>query len=78
MRTELLQLSLSLCGPMDPSPPSFSIHGILQARILEWVAMSSSRGSFQHRDQTYICWISCIAGRVFTTEPLGKPSNIYY
>ena len=42
---KLLQLYLTLGDPMDYSPPSSSIHGILQARILEWVAMPSSRGS---------------------------------
>ena len=41
----LLQSCLTLCGPMDCSLPDSSIHGILQARILEWVAMPSSRGS---------------------------------
>ena len=40
----------SLCDPMDCSPPGSSVHGILQARILEWVAMPSSRVSFQPRD----------------------------
>ena len=48
--------------PMDCSPPSSSIHGILQARILEWVANSFSRGSFRPRDQTQV---SHIAGRRF-------------
>ena len=47
-----------------------SVHGILQARILEWVAMPSSRGSSQPRNETQV---SCIAGRFFTTEPPGKP-----
>ena len=45
------------------SPPGSSVHGILQARILEWVAIPFSRGSSQPRDQT---WVSCIAGRFFT------------
>ena len=44
---------------MDYSPPGSSVHGILQARILEWVAISSSSGSSQLRDQTHV---SCIAG----------------
>ena len=44
--------------------------GILQARILEWVAISFSRGSFQPRDWT---WVSCLASGFFTTEPPGKP-----
>ena len=45
----------TLCNPMDYSPPGSSIHGIFQARILEWVATSSSRGSSRPRDQTCIC-----------------------
>ena len=52
-----------LCNPMDCSPPGSSVHGILQARILERLAISSSRESFQPRDQTFI---SCIAGGFFT------------
>jgi len=45
-----LQLCLTLCNSMDCSPPGFSVHGILQARILEWVAVPSSRESSQSRD----------------------------
>ena len=47
-----LQSYLILCDPMDGSPPGSSVHGILQARILEWVAVPSSRTAFQPRDQT--------------------------
>ena len=50
-----------------------SVHGILQARILEWVVMSSSRGSSWLRDQTRISYVSCIAGGFFTAESSGKP-----
>ena len=50
-------------GPLDCSPPVSSGHGILQARILEWVAMPSSRGSSQPRDQTCISEVSCIGRR---------------
>ena len=50
-------------------PPVSSVHGISQARILEWVAISFSRGSSRPRDRTCI---SCIAGRFFTTEPPGE------
>ena len=57
---------MSDCDPMDCSPPGSSLHGILQARILEWVASSSSRGSSQARDQTHISCVFCIAGRFFT------------
>ena len=56
------QLCLTLCDPMDYSPPGSSVHEILQTRILEWVAMVFSRGSSQPRDRT---WVSCIAGRRF-------------
>ena len=54
---------LCLCDPMDCSPPGSSIHEILQARILEQVAISFSRGSSQPRDWTQV---SCVAGRFFT------------
>ena len=58
---------------MDCSPPGSSIHGILQARILEWVAISFSRGSSQCKNQTRV---SHIASRGFlTSEPPGKPKR---
>ena len=57
------QLCLTLCDPMDCSSPGSSVHGILQARILEWVAVSFSRESSQPRDWTQV---SCTAGRFFT------------
>ena len=60
VRPESLQSCPTACDPMDCSPPGSSVHGILQARILEWVAMPSSRGSSRPRDQT------CIVRR-FTT-----------
>ena len=60
----------TLCNPIDCSPPDFPVHRISQAKILEWVAISFSRGSFRSRDHTCI---SCIAGGFFTTEPPGKP-----
>ena len=50
-------------GPMDCSPPGSSFHGILQARLLEWVAIPFSRGSSRPKDRT---WVSCIADRFFT------------
>ena len=58
----IAQACPTLCNPMDCSPPCSSAHRILQARILEWVAISFSRGSFQHRDHTRV---SCITGRFF-------------
>ena len=51
------QLCSTLCNPMNCSPPGSSVHGILQARILEWEAIPFSRGSSQPRDQTSV---SCI------------------
>ena len=58
---------------MDCSPPGSSVHGILQARILEWIAMLFSRGSFPPRDQTQV---SHIAGRFFIyhLRHQGSPS----
>ena len=52
MHAQLLQSCPTLCDTMDYGPPLSSVHGILQARILEWVAMSPSRGSSQPRDRT--------------------------
>ena len=49
------------------SLPGSSVHGILQARILEWVAISFSRGPFPPRCQTWVSYVSCIAGGFFTT-----------
>ena len=57
------QLCLTLSNPMDSSPPGSSVHGILQARILEWVAILFSRGSFQPRDRTRVC---CTVDKFFT------------
>ena len=62
-----LQSCLTLCNAMDGSPPGSSVHGILQARMLKWVAMPSSRGSSQPRDQTRVSYISCI-GRKFLND----------
>ena len=59
----LAQLFPTLCNSLDFSPPGSSVHGILQLRILPWVALSFSRGSFQPRDRTQV---SHSAGRLFT------------
>ena len=61
---------------MNCSSPGSFVHRILQARILEWVTMPTSRGSSQSRDPTHIFCGSCIAGRFFTAEPLGKTQII--
>ena len=75
--TEVAQSCPTLCDPTDCSLPGSSIRGVSQARILEWVAISSSRESSLPRDQT---WVSHIAGRWFTVwAPWGncndKPSH---
>ena len=69
-----LQLCPTLCELMDCSPPRSSVWGILQVRILEWVAMSSSRGSSWPREWTSNSCVFCIAGEFFTAELLGKPN----
>ena len=60
MHVKLLQLCPTLCAPLGYSQPNVSVRGIFQARIREWVAISSSRGCSQARDQTCISYISCI------------------
>ena len=67
------QLCPTLCGRMDCGLPGSSAHGIFQARVLGWVAISCSRGSSWPRDQTCVASITYIVGRFFTAEPLGKP-----
>ena len=71
-----LQSCPTLCNPMDCSPPGSSVHGILQARRLEWVAMLFSRGSSQPRNQTCISYVCCIGRQVLSLPraPSGKPS----
>ena len=64
----VVQSCLAFCAPTDCSPPGSSVHGVLQARILEWVAMPSSRGSSQPRDQTRV---SHTAGGFFTVGDTG-------
>ena len=73
MRAKSLQLCLTLCDPMDSSPPGSSVRGILQARILEWTALPSSRGSSRPRDQTriFLCLLHWQAGSLPLVPP-GK------
>ena len=76
LRTDLCsaaQSCLTLCNPMDCNPPGSSVRGIFQARILEWVSISSSRGSAQPRKQTCVSCVSCMARGLFTSAPPGKP-----
>ena len=58
VHAKLLQSCPTLCNPMDCSLPDSSVHGVLQARILEWVAMPSTRRSSPPRDQTHISYVS--------------------
>ena len=74
MKSEVLviQLYLILCNSMDCSLPGSSVHGILQARILEWVAIPFARGTSQAKNQTQV---SCIAGRfciIWATDTVYK------
>ena len=68
LRAQSLQLPFAT--PQTVAPPGSSVHGILQARLLEWVAMPSSRGSSRPRDRTCVSCGSCIAGGFFIAEPL--------
>ena len=73
--SEVSQLCPTLCDPMDYSPPGSSVHGIFQARILEWVAISFSRESSRPRDWTQV---SCTAGRLFTIwVPMLLPKHMF-
>ena len=69
-RTVLVaQSCLTLCDPTNCSLPGFSVHGILQAKILEWIAIPFSRGTSQPRDRTLV---SCLAGKFITIWATGK------
>ena len=65
---KVAQSCLTLCDPMDCSLPGSSVHGILQARILEWAVMPSSRGSSRPRDQTQV---SALQADSLPSEPQG-------
>ena len=62
---------------MDCSPPGSSVHGILQGRILEWAAMSFSRGSSPPRDRTRVSCVSCTGRQVLDHCAPGKPCPLY-
>ena len=71
-----LQSCPTLCDPMDCSPPGSSVHGIPQARILEWVVMPFSRASSQPRDQTHASYVSSIRRQVLYHQcHMGSPSS---
>ena len=69
------KLCPTLCDPMDCSPPGSSVHGISQATILEWVAISFSRGFSKPRDQTHI---SCLTGGFLSLGHLGSQKKDCY
>ena len=68
--SEVARSCTTLRDPTDCSLPGSSVHGIFQARVLEWVAISFSRGPFRPRDRT---WVSSIAGDALPSEPPGQP-----
>ena len=72
--TIVTQSCLTLCGHIDCSPPGSSVHGIFQARILEWVAIFCSRGSSQIRTEPASLVFPALVGGFFTSAPPGKPT----
>ena len=75
VRAKLLQSCPILCDPVDYSPSGSSVHGVLQARVLEWVAMPSSQ-SMELGPRSLMS--PALTGRFFTTVHLGSPMNIYH
>ena len=71
--TESAREYLKRCNPLDCSSQGSSVYGIIEARILEWVTISSSKGSSWLRERTHVSCVSCIAARFFTTEPAVLP-----
>ena len=74
MHAKLLQSCPTLCDLMDSSPPGSSVHGISQARTLEWIATPSSRGSSRLRDQTRVSCVSCIGRQILYHRTTGEHS----
>ena len=76
VKMKVAQSCLTLCDPMDCSPPGSSVPGILQARILEWVAFPFSKGSSQPWDRTWVSRVSCIGRQVlYSLSHQGSPSS---
>ena len=76
MHIESFQLCPSLCDPMDYSPLGFSVHGILQARILEWIAMPSSRDLPDSGVELVSLMFHALAGGFFTTSTTREALQI--
>ena len=72
------QLCLTLCDPMDCSPPGSSVQGILQARILEWAAIPSSRGFSWPRDRTCAAYVSCVGRLVLYHYATWEVQEIFH
>ena len=70
------QSCLTLCNPLDCSPQGSSVHGIFQARIVEWVAISFSRESSQPRNQARVTCVSCIASGFFTHWAIREAHSV--
>ena len=75
--SEVAQSCPTLCDPMDDSLPGSTVHGIFQARILEWAAISFSRGSSQPRDQTHPGLLHCRQTLYHLSHQGNRPSNEY-
>ena len=67
----------TFCNPIDCSPPGPSVHGTVQSRILEWVTISSSKGSSWPRDQTLVSYISCIGRWVLYHQCPTRSKGVY-
>ena len=78
MHAKSLQSCPTLCNATDCSPPGSSVHGILQARTLEWVAVPFSRGSSRLWNRTLVSCGSCLAHGFFTLSPQGSPKHSYW
>ena len=76
LHAKSLQLCLTQCKLIHCGPPGSFVRGILQVRILEWVATSSSRGSSLPRNQTCVSSIACIAGGFFTTSATWRSKDV--
>ena len=79
VRVKSLQSWPTLCDPMDCSLPGSSVHGISQARILEWVAMPASRGSSQPNSgiEPVSLTSPALAGRFFTTSTIWEAQRLH-
>ena len=75
VESEVAQSCPTLCDPMDCSLPGFSIHGIFQARVLEWVALSFTRGSSLPRDRTQVsvlCYVTSVVSDFATSRTVAR------